>query len=52
MAGNVAALSLGRAVGASLGPAIFSLGIWANSITAAILALCAMAILLLFVRVE
>ncbi len=52
MAGNVAALSLGRALGASLGPALFSLGMWANSITAAVLALCAMAILLLFVRVE
>ena len=52
MAGNVAALSLGRAVGASLGPALLSLGMWANSITAAVLALCSMAILLLFVRVE
>jgi predicted MFS family arabinose efflux permease len=52
MAGNVAALSLGRAVGASLGPALFSVGMWANSITAAVLALCAMAILLFFVRVE
>jgi predicted MFS family arabinose efflux permease len=52
MAGNVAALSLGRAVGASLGPALFSVGMWANSITASVLALCAMAILLFFVRVE
>jgi predicted MFS family arabinose efflux permease len=52
MGGNVAVLSLGRAVGASLAPALFSTGIWANSIAAAVLALGAMAILLLFVRVE
>jgi predicted MFS family arabinose efflux permease len=52
MAGNVAVLSLGRAVGASLGPALFSIGIWANSLTATILALGSMAILLLFVHVE
>lgn len=52
MSGNVAALSLGRAVGASLGPALFSMGMWANSIVAALMGLCAMAILLLFVRVE
>jgi predicted MFS family arabinose efflux permease len=52
MAGNVAALSLGRALGASIGPALFSFGMWANSITAALLAACAAAILLFFVRVE
>ncbi|HEY70053.1 MAG TPA: MFS transporter [Anaerolineae bacterium] len=52
MAGNVAALSLGRALGASLGTALFSRGIWLNCITSAGLALLAMAILLLFVRVE
>ncbi len=52
MGGNVAVLSLGRAVGAALGPALFSVGIWANSITAAVLALGSMTILLLFVRVE
>jgi len=52
MGGNVAVLSLGRAVGASLGPALFSAGIWANSITSAVMALGSMAILLFFVRVE
>jgi predicted MFS family arabinose efflux permease len=52
MAGNVAALSFGRALGAWLGPALFSYGMWANSLTAAILAIGAMAVLLLFVRVE
>jgi predicted MFS family arabinose efflux permease len=52
MAGNVAALALGRALGASLGTALFSSGMWLNCITSAGLALLAMAILLLFVRVE
>jgi predicted MFS family arabinose efflux permease len=52
MAGNVAALSLGRALGASLGIVLFSRGMWFNCVTSAGLALLAMAILLLFVRVE
>ncbi len=52
MAGNVAALSMGRALGASLGTALFSRGMWLNYVTSAGLALLAMAILLLFVRVE
>lgn len=52
MGGNVAVLSLGRAVGAAIGPALLSAGIWANSFTAAVLTVASMAILLLFVRVE
>jgi predicted MFS family arabinose efflux permease len=52
MAGNVAALSLGRALGASLGTALFSTGMWLNCMTSAGLAFLSMAILLLFVRVE
>lgn len=52
MGGNVAVLSLGRAVGAAIGPTLLSAGIWANSYTAALLTVASMAILLFFVRVE
>ena len=50
MAGNVGALSAGRAIGALLGPALFSFGLRANGVLAAALNLAALAMLLLFVR--
>ncbi len=50
MAGNVAFHSIGRSLGALLGPALFTYGIAASSIAAALINLAAMAVLLLFVR--
>jgi predicted MFS family arabinose efflux permease len=50
MAGNVGAHSAGRAIGALLGPALFSFGLRANGALAAALNLAALAMLLLFVR--
>ncbi len=50
MAGNVAFLSLGRAAGALLGPALFALGLPASSIAAALIYGLSLAVLLGFVR--
>jgi predicted MFS family arabinose efflux permease len=50
MAGNAGAHSAGRALGALLGPALFSSGLMANGLLAAVLNLAALALLLLFVR--
>jgi len=50
MAANVAALSLGRALGALAGPPLFSGGIAANGIAAALLNLAALLTLAFFVR--
>jgi predicted MFS family arabinose efflux permease len=50
MAGNIGALSSGRAIGALVGPALFSLGLQANGTLAAALNLVALAVLLLIVR--
>ena len=50
MAGNIGAHSAGRAIGALVGPALFSLGLQANGTLAAALNLAALAMLLLFVR--
>ena len=50
MAGNIGALSSGRAIGALVGPALFSLGLQANGTLAAALNLVALVMLLLFVR--
>jgi len=52
MAGNVAALSAGRMVGALIGPPLFGLGLLANSITAAVLGGIALVVLLRLVRQE
>ena len=50
MAANVAALSLGRALGAFAGPPLFSGGIAANGVAAALLNLAALLTLVFFVR--
>jgi predicted MFS family arabinose efflux permease len=52
MAGYMAAAALGRMLGAVIGPALYSLGILANSLTSSVLALLALVILVIFVRVE
>lgn len=50
MASNVAGLSMGRALGAGIGPALFNGGLWLNAAVAASLDLLAILGLLLFVR--
>jgi predicted MFS family arabinose efflux permease len=50
MAGNVAAFSAGRMIGALCGPALFSLGLLANGAVAATLDVIALAVLIGFVR--
>ncbi len=50
MAANVAAILVGRAVGALLGPALFSMGLIANVSAAAVCDLATVAVLLLLVR--
>lgn len=50
MAGNISAHALGRALGASLGPALFSAGLVANGWVAAGLNALALSLLVLFVR--
>jgi len=50
MAGNLSAHALGRAAGASLGPLLFSGGILANGVSAALLNLMALVLLVRFVR--
>jgi DHA1 family inner membrane transport protein len=52
MAGNVAFLSIGRAVGAPLGTALFAASILPNAATAAILNGIALILLLAFVQVD
>ncbi len=52
LAGYMAAAALGRALGAVIGPALYSFGILANSLTASILAILALLFLILFVQVE
>jgi predicted MFS family arabinose efflux permease len=52
MAGNAAAASAGRMLGALAGPFLFHGGLWANSALAAGLDLLAMVILLLFIKQE
>jgi hypothetical protein len=50
MAGNVAALSGGRMVGALIGHPLFSMGLLANSVTAAAFDLIALVVLLIFLK--
>ncbi len=50
MASNVGSHSVGRALGALIGPALFTSGLLANGALAAALDLLALAVLLLFVR--
>jgi predicted MFS family arabinose efflux permease len=50
MATNVAGLSLGRALGAAAGPALFRAGLWLNAAVATTLDVLAFASLLFFVR--
>jgi DHA1 family inner membrane transport protein len=50
MAGNVAAFSGGRMVGALLGPALFDVGLLANSGTAALLDGIALVVLLMYLK--
>lgn len=52
MASNVAALSLGRALGAAAGPTLFSWGLFGNVTAAAVLDIIALIILFGFVHVE
>jgi len=52
MAGNVAFVSLGRALGAPLGTALFAGGIAANAIASAAAYLLALGLVILFVRQE
>jgi predicted MFS family arabinose efflux permease len=52
MAGNLTAAALGRALGALIGPTLFTIGLLANSTAAAGLAALALVILIRFVRVE
>ncbi|MBN2304443.1 MAG: MFS transporter [Anaerolineae bacterium] len=52
MAGNVAALSIGRMVGALLGPQLFKASLLANGATAAIFDVAALALLVMFIRQE
>jgi len=50
MAGNYAAVSVGRMVGALAGPLLFEIGLLANGITAVVAEVVALAVLLAFVR--
>src|SRR5690606_15901074 len=50
MAGNYAAVSVGRMVGALAGPLLFEIGLLANGITAVVAEVVAPAVLLAFVR--
>jgi predicted MFS family arabinose efflux permease len=50
MASNISAHALGRALGALLGPALFTLGIGVNGLAAAALNLIALALLVRYVR--
>lgn len=52
LAGNVAVFSVGRMLGALLGPLLFSLGLTANTLAAAALNMTAMVIMLLWVQQE
>ena len=52
MAGNLTAAAIGRALGALIGPMLFTYGLLANSTAAAMLAALALVILIRFVRVE
>lgn len=52
MASNVAALSLGRALGAAIGPLLYSFGLVGNALTAAGLDLLALILLLALVHVD
>jgi predicted MFS family arabinose efflux permease len=52
MAGNISAAALGRALGASIGPTLFTVGLLANSAAAGGLAVLALVILIRYVRVE
>lgn len=52
LAGNVAFVSLGRALGASLGTALFAGGIAANAAASAVAYLLALGVVILFVRQE
>lgn len=49
MAGNIAAVSLGRMLGAVAGPLLFRVGLLANGVTAAVVDLVALAVMLAFV---
>ena len=50
MASNVGSHSVGRALGALIGPVLFGIGLVANGVVAAGLDLLALVVLLLFVR--
>ncbi|MFP3854087.1 MAG: MFS transporter [Anaerolineales bacterium] len=52
MASNVAAISLGRALGAAIGPTLFSIGLLANAGTAAALDIIALILLAKLVHVD
>lgn len=52
MAGNVAAMSSGRMVGALIGPPLFGLGLMANGITTAICNGIALALVIVLIRQE
>jgi predicted MFS family arabinose efflux permease len=52
LASNVAGLSLGRAVGATAGPILFSYGLLANATAATLVDLLALVALLGFVRID
>lgn len=52
MAANITAAASGRALGALLGPRLFPIGILANSLTSAGLALVALIILFFFLKVD
>jgi hypothetical protein len=52
MAGNAAAASAGRMLGALAGPLLFREGLWANSALAAGLDFLALVILLIFIKQE
>lgn len=52
MASNVAAISMGRALGAAAGPTLFTLGLVGNATAAALLDIIALIALFGFVRVE
>jgi len=52
MAGNITAAAGGRALGALVGPQLFSLGLIANGVTAALTAVLSLALLARFLRVE
>ncbi len=52
MAGNLTAAASGRALGALLGPRLFSMGILANGLTSAGLAFLGLIILFFFLKVD